>query len=458
MELAVILAFCLQLIAFVAMGVNVLVPLAVGFALFFAYGLARGHAPSALLRSAAHGAGAALGVLESFVLIGVLTALWRADGTISQIVVMTSSFVGPRTAPLACFLLCALVSYLIGTSFGTAATMGVACGTLSGAMGANALLTGGAVLAGCYFGDRCSPVSSSALLVRTLTGTRMRDNLKGMLRTAAVPFAVSVAFYAALGFALAPAGAGAGTGAGGGVSGLLVSAFGYNLWALVPAALIFILPLTGLGMKRCMGLSCAAAALVCLSRGSGALDLARWAWAGYAASDPSVAALMDGGGILSMVNVSLVVSISSSYAGLFDETGLVDGVRASVEVVARRFGAFAAVLTVSVPASMIACNQTLAIMLSEQLCEKCEPDPGRLAIDLENGPVVISPLIPWSIACSTILTFSGAPANGWIAAVYLWLIPLWHLVSTSRPARENKANGKAKKSAETFFKMTLAKP
>lgn len=429
MELIVILVFCLQLIVFVALGVNVLVPLAVGFVLFFGYGVVRGHAPERLLRGAARGARTALGVLESFALIGVLTALWRADGTISQIVVMTSSFVMPQTAPLASFLLCGLVSYLIGTSFGTAATMGVACGTLAGAMGANALLTGGAILAGCYFGDRCSPVSSSALLVRTLTDTSLTDNLKGMLRTAAVPFAVSVVVYAALGAALAPTGSAAGED---GVTGLLVGAFGYNLWALVPAALIFVLPLTGLGMKRCMGLSCAAAVLVCLFRGAGALDLVRWAWAGYAAADPSVAALMDGGGILSMVNVSLVVCISSSYAGIFDETGLVDGVRASVEAVGSRFGAFAAVLAVSIPSSMIACNQTLSIMLTKQLCEKCEGDPARLAIDLENGPVVISPLVPWSIACSTILAFSGAPANGGLAAVYLWLIPLWHLISTSR--------------------------
>lgn len=428
MELIVILVFCLQLIAFVAIGANVLVPLAAGFALFFGHGVARGHAPARLLRRAAQGARTALGVLESFALIGVLTALWRADGTISQIVVMTSSFVTPQTAPLASFLLCGLVSYLIGTSFGTAATMGVACGALAGAMGADPLVTGGAVLSGCYFGDRCSPVSSSALLVRTLTGTSMADNLKGMLRSAAVPFAVSVAAYTALGVALAPAGAAAG---GDGVAGLLAGAFGNNPWALAPAALIFVLPLAGLGMKRCMGLSCAAAALVCLQRGAGVLDLARWAWAGYAASDPSVAALMDGGGILSMVNVSLVVCVSSSYSGIFDETGLVDGVRASVEALGARLGAFAAVLAVSIPASMIACNQTLAIMLCKQLCERCERDPSRLAIDLENGPVVISPLIPWSIACSTILAFSGAPACGWIAAVYLWLIPVWHFIRTS---------------------------
>ncbi len=434
MELFVIGAFCLQLIVFVALGVNVLVPLVIGFALFFAYGVLTGHGPRELAREAAISAKCALGVLESFVLIGILTALWRADGTISQIVVMTTPLVSPAAAPLAAFLLCGLVSYLIGTSFGTAATMGVVCGTLAASMGASALLTGGAVLSGCYFGDRCSPVSSSALLVRSVTGTDMRGNLVAMMRTAAVPLAASLAVYAALGFALRPTGA---TGASAGVADVLTGAFGYNLWALLPAAIIFVLPLAGLGMKRCMGLSCAVAAAVCLSRGATAVDLGRWALLGYAAQDADVAALMNGGGLSSMVNVSLIVCISSSYAGLFNVTGLVEGVQRFVDRVAGRFGAFAAVLTVGIPASMIACNQTLAIMLTNQLCGGSEDDPRKLAIDLENGPVVISPLIPWSIACSTIMAFAGAPGSSWVAAFYLWLIPVWHLFTTSRARKAN---------------------
>lgn len=73
-----------------------------------------------------------------------------------------------------------------------------------------------------------------------------------------------------------------------------------------------------------------------------------------------------------MVNVSLVVCLSSSFSGLFDGTGLLDGVRGLVEGLARRVSPYAAVLAVSVPASMVACNQTLGIMLTSQLCGHAE--------------------------------------------------------------------------------------
>jgi NhaC family Na+:H+ antiporter len=61
-------------------------------------------------------------------------------------------------------------------------------------------LTGGAILAGAYWGDRCSPVSTSALLVAELTHTSIFHNIRKMLRTAVIPFLAACAIYTALGF------------------------------------------------------------------------------------------------------------------------------------------------------------------------------------------------------------------------------------------------------------------
>ena len=78
---------------------------------------------------------------------------------------------------LVTFLLCCVISALTGTAFGTAATMGVICTTMAGSMGIPILYSGGAVLAGSFFGDRCSPMSTSALLVSTVTKTDLYRNI-----------------------------------------------------------------------------------------------------------------------------------------------------------------------------------------------------------------------------------------------------------------------------------------
>lgn len=100
---------------------------------------------------------------------------------------------------LVSFLLCCLISFLTGTSFGSVATMGVICMTMAKSMGISTILEGGAILAGIYFGDRCFPVSTSALLVSELTGTDLFDNLKQMAKSAWISFGITCLIYGGLG-------------------------------------------------------------------------------------------------------------------------------------------------------------------------------------------------------------------------------------------------------------------
>lgn len=53
--------------------------------------------------------------------------------------------------------------------------------------------------------------------------------------------------------------------------------------------------------------------------------------------------------------------------------------------------------------------------------------PERLALCMENTAVVLSPLVPWSIACAVVLDATGAPAASVPFAWYLYLLPLWNL-------------------------------
>ena len=89
---------------------------------------------------------------------------------------------------------------LTGTSFGTSATIGVICMSMGISAGTSPLLLGGAILSGAFFGDRCSPFSTSALLVSELTKTSIFDNIKNMLRSAWLPFLITCMLYGVLGF------------------------------------------------------------------------------------------------------------------------------------------------------------------------------------------------------------------------------------------------------------------
>ena len=249
MSFAVVGIFCLCLIVCVALGVYILYPMLAGVLIFSAYALIKGFKIKQVFGMILSGIKTAKNVLIALVIVGMMTALWRSSGTIPAIVSYASTLIHPDIFILAAFLLNCLVGFLMGTSLGTSATMGVICVTVGKTMGIDPVIVGGAVLSGAYFGDRCSPVSTSALLVSTLTKTNLYDNIKTMFKTAAVPFAVTCVMYLALGFGVAK------TGAEQSIDGLFSKDFVIHLVVLIPAALIILLALFRVDVKISMGVS-----------------------------------------------------------------------------------------------------------------------------------------------------------------------------------------------------------
>ena len=147
---------------------------------------------------------------------------------------------------------------------------------------------------------------------------------------------------------------------------------------------------------------------------------------------PEVARLVSGGGIVSMIRVACIVCLSSAYSGIFQKTGMLDEAKRLIGRLSAKTGAYAASLVTSVLTGVIACNQTLTILLTEQLCRGEYADKEALALDLEDSAVVTAPLIPWSIAGAVPLAAVGAPSAAVLTAFYLILLPLWRLVRGAR--------------------------
>ena len=423
MEWLVLGLFCGGLVVCLLLNVSILWALLAGLLLFLLYGRRKGFGWAELLGMAFDGVKTVKNILITFLLIGILTALWRAAGTIPVIVCAAAQLIRPSVFLLMAFLLNAAVSVLTGTSFGTAATMGVIVAAMGSVFGVPVVLTGGAVLSGVFFGDRCSPVSTSALLVAALTETNIFDNIKRMVKTAFVPFLASCAVYALLGL-LTPHGSGTLD-----LAALFSREFDLSLWAAIPAAVILILSLLRVNVKLSMTASILSAVPICLllqHQAPGALLKA--ALVGFAPADPEIAALLSGGGVASMLRVGAIVCLSSSYSVLFQKTGLLSQVKAAIARLAHRTSPFFATLITTVPAGIIACNQSLTILLVHQLCRELRPDPADTALDLEDTAVVVSPLIPWSIAGAVPLSAVGAPAVSALLACYLYLLPLWRLL------------------------------
>lgn len=390
-----------------------------GFFLFWLLGRHLGFTRSQLWKMAWTKCKKSLIVVEIILLIGIITGLWRASGTIAYCIVKGVSLVTPELFLVAAFLLCAALSYVLGTSYGVCSTMGVILMALARSGGVDTAAAAGVILSGAYFGDRCSPASSAASLVAAVTETDLYRNVRQMLRTGLLPTLLTLGAYVLLSRAhpLQQMDASA-------LSSLNQS-FVISWPALLPAAVMFLLPLVKVPIKAAMGASIAVAAALALSvQGFSLSEVLAMTWSGYHPADGALDAVLGGGGITSMTASYIIVSLAGLYSGILEGTEALSPLNRKAEALAVRVGRFPAMVLVSTLCAAVLCNQAVASMMGEQLLGRCYSDREELAIDIENSAIMTAGLIPWSIACSIPLSMLGAGNAAIFYALLLWLTPL----------------------------------
>jgi Na+:H+ antiporter, NhaC family len=429
MDLLFTLLFCFVfLLICVIQGIFIIYPLLFALAIFILLYLKRGFKFKSLLQMAFTSSKRAFSIIAILLLIGVLIAIWMASGTVPVLVYYGVRLIHPQYFILWAFLLTSCISILIGTSFGTVSTIGIALMLVARGSNINLHLVAGAIVAGAYLGDRCSPMSSSAHLVASVTATQIYTNLKNMVRTAYIPLIISLLFYWILS-RLNPIQI---------VSNNFLSeitnAFKVSPIALLPIFPILILAFLRVEVKLTMLVSILSAIAISISlQGYTTIQILRFAILGY--SLPQTTPLHDifmGGGIISMLKVSVIVIVSTALAGIFTGTKTLKIVEVYLKKAKSRSGLFLGTIIIGIASAAFGCTQTIAILLTEQLVrhkyEQENLDSYQLAIDLENTAVVLSPLIPWNVASFVPATLLMTDSDFIPYAPYLYLLPLISLM------------------------------
>jgi Na+:H+ antiporter, NhaC family len=422
-----IISFVLLLICAIK-GYFIAYPLATSMVLFILMLLRRGFQLQSLLKMAYLGSKKSFSVISVLLLIGAVTAIWIAAGTVPAIVYYGVQLISPQYFVLAAFMLTSLVSLLLGTSFGTVSTIGIALMIMASSSDVNPHLIAGAIIAGAYVGDRCSPMSSSANLIAVVTKTKLYHNIQNMWASAWLPLIISIFLYWLLSL-FNPVQVANQT--------FLVSlnnTFQIHPIDLLPAATILLLSLIRVEVKRSMLISIGIAVAIALFyQHYPILELLKFMLVGFRLDESNpLQTILLGGGIVSMLKVSIVVIISTAFVGIFAGTQLLSTIERRLDRVESRSDRFLSTCLIGIGSSAFGCTQTIAILLTQQLVEKKykenEKGNAKLALDLENTVVVIAPLIPWNIAGLVPATILMTDPGFIPFAFYLYLIPLLNLI------------------------------
>jgi len=434
----VVISFILLLVSAIK-GYFIVAPLLASMVILMVILLKRGFPLKSLIEMAVTGSQKSFSVIAILLLIGAVMAVWMAAGTVPVLVYWGIKLISPQYFIFLAFILTSIVSLLLGTSFGTVSTIGIAVMIMANGSGVNPNMIAGAIVAGAYFGDRCSPMSSSANLIAAITRTEIYTNLKNMAVTAFYPLIISSLLYLILSFANPV------EFAGNNLAFEIGKAFNLNSITLLPALTILILCVLRVEVKIAMAVSIiAGSAIAIFVQGYSPIDILQFALTGFKLeSTSSLKDIVAGGGILSMVKVSTVVIVSTAFAGIFAGTRTLEFMEVYLNKARSRGDLFLGTTVIGILSAAFGCTQTIAILLTHQLVEEKYRKEGlddyQLAVDLENTAVVISPLIPWNIAGLVPATVLSVNSDFIPYAFYLYLIPLFNLIQMklAKPPHKN---------------------
>lgn len=133
-------------------------------------------------------------------LIGSLAGTWLISGIVPAMIYYGLQILSPGIFLFAACIVCAIVSIATGSSWTTAATVGIALIGIGKALGISEGLIAGAILSGAYFGDKMSPLSDTTNLAPAMAGTDLFTHIRYMAYTTFPSITISLILFLIIGF------------------------------------------------------------------------------------------------------------------------------------------------------------------------------------------------------------------------------------------------------------------
>lgn len=385
----------------------------------------KGYQPKELLNLSWTGAKSSIVVMQIFLLIGWLIAMWQAAGIIPMIIATGIDLIDPSLFIACAFLLTAIVSMILGTAFGTVGTIGIVLITMARAGNIPENIVAGAIIAGAYFGDRNGPLSSSASLVAALTHTKVSSNIPIMFKAGLPALVISTVLYLILSqwFPL-------------NYENSLLSDtihFIFNIdWTLwIPVIIVIALLPLKISIRWPIGLSALAAAILAYTnQGATPSDLGWYTLTGFKLPHYNpLADIIHGGGLQTMFIPTLSIFMATAISGMLEGVGFWNDIRQLLERARTRSNLFAANVVLALLTGAIGCSQAIAVVMTHSIMRTTYAQRGvqdeDVMLDFENSGILIAPLLPWNIAAYVPIVMIDTSTAGYVPfAFFLYLVPL----------------------------------
>ncbi len=373
-----------------------------------------------------------MGLPAIFVLliVGFISSSWIASGTIPTLIVYGLKVLNPSIFLVATFLVTAIVSIATGSSWSTVATFGVALMGVAQGMGIPVGLAGGAIVSGCWLGDKWSPLSDTTNLAAAVTGKDVFDVFKYNFPTsgfggigAAIVFAVIGMGYAGSNIDTAR------------IDSIIVgieNVYTINPILLLPIIIVIVLSVMKKPVLPALTLATVTAVILAMTvQGSSFVDNINWLYNGIVSETGVVEVdkLLSGGGLLPVAPITMIIFCALFLAGVLNKMGVMPALVSMLGALTKTRGMLiVSTVITSIAGAYLGGTAYTGVIFSAGMYEKAFEKLGLTKLDLARtvleGAGHTSALVPWCGSHVIILSSIGVAWTDFLPYYYSFWISI----------------------------------
>ena len=383
-----------------------------------------GHSWETLGEEIVKGISLAMSAILILLMVGALIGVWNMSGTVATVVYYGIKYIDPAWFYFAAALLTGIIGIVTGSSWTTAATLGVAFVGIGRAIGASEAITAGAVISGAYFGDKMTPLSETTILTPQIVGSNVYDHIRSMSYATIPAYIISLVLFLLIGWHSDVTPTATNTTA---ALAAMESIYSISVWNLLPIVVLLILGLRKYPAFLSILIGTLAGAIVAVIMQqplviefandfslSDPFAMLKSVWVAMAngfvleSGFTEIDTLFSGGGMESMLSTVWLILGAMSFGAMMDFGGFNERlIRPVIQRVKSDGGTIATVMLTSIGFNIIGGDQYIAIVLPARMFmvtfRQRGLHPETLATAVENSGTVTSPLIPWN-SCGAYLS------------------------------------------------------
>lgn len=405
-------------------------------------GIKNGISWKAIEEAMVRGISMSMGACLILLAVGSLIGTWMLAGTVPTLIYYGISLLNPSYFYAASCIICAIVAMSIGSSWTTAATIGVGLIGVATGMELSLAITAGAIVSGAYFGDKLSPMSETTNLAPAIAGTNLFEHIKYMMWTTVPSFVIAMILFLIIGL---------NTDVSNNVDRigqmilLLDEQFTIAWYTLVPLFVLMFLAVKKVPAFPAIAIAAMLGGVwAILFQGDVVLsmldnDKSNWVknlmvvWTAmfdgvsFNTSDESLNSLLSRGGMSNMLNTIWLIICAMAFGAVIEKVGLLTAIVSSVLKGAKSAGDMVSrTILTCIGANLVTADQYISIVMPGRMYkeefEKRNLHQLNLSRSLEDGGTITSPLIPWNTCGAYMQSVLGVSPLAYIFYTFFNLI------------------------------------